>query len=82
MPASRLHPGGRSFQLSIGALHISGELRHKRSLTSSRTSTAFSAGVGRGADTDGPGRETLESLRFRSPLTPVQLLGILKAHRL
>lgn len=52
---------------------------HASELTSSRTTTAFSAGAGRGTEREGPGSETLDNLLF---LTPVQLFGILKAQRL
>lgn len=48
-------------------------------LTSSGTTTAFSVGNGRGTESEGPGRDTLDNRLF---LTPVQLLGILKAQRL
>lgn len=52
---------------------------HQSELTSSRTTTAFSAGAGRGTEREGPGSETLDNRLF---LTPVQLFGILKAQRL
>lgn len=50
-------------------------------LTSSRTTTACSVGPGRGRGTEseGPGGDTLDRRLF---LTPLQLLGILKAQRL
>lgn len=56
-----------------------GRTHDRDPLTSSRDTVADSRGTGRGTDSDGPGRDTLDRRLF---LTPLQLLGILKAHRL
>lgn len=83
---SKLSSEDKTFQSSTGlfteGFYISKNVRlniHQSDLTSSRTTTAFSAGAGRGTDKEGPGNETLDNRLF---LTPVQLFGILKAQRL